>query len=168
MKKKEQKVGDPRRFDLFARMIQTNFPQYKEFPIADVAGGKGYLRGALLGQGFSNITTIDKRHRLAKGRPGTKWGHFTIDTEEHYSLVAAMHPDEATDHAILYAAKHFVPFIICPCCIRPSARTFWENYAEAGWHKHLINLAQKTHEIVLAQLKMTGKNKVLIGIPKGR
>ena len=44
-------MGDPRRFSLFADVIAANFPS--NLPVADVAGGKGYLQVALRQRGMT-------------------------------------------------------------------------------------------------------------------
>lgn len=159
-------MGDARRFDLMAKLVDAEFPQYTENPVADVAGGKGYLQASLRQRGWERITTIDRRHRLAKGRPGQKYGLFTYNTVEKYSLVLGMHPDEATDHIILYAAKNFVPFVVCPCCVKPDAKVYSRNNnlgMNESWLNHLKTLALPTHTIKEVRLLMDGKNLVLIG-----
>ncbi len=157
-------MGDVRRFDLFARFIASNF--YKGANIADVAGGKGYLRAALHEYGFQTVTSWDRRHGNAKGRPGTRYGYFTQDTADAYDLVVGMHPDGATDHIIRYAIKHRVPFVVCPCCIIPSAVTYWGKHSIHPWIAHLKNMATKAgFEVSESQLKMTGRNAVLVGLP---
>jgi len=35
-----------------------------------------------------------------------------------YHLVVAMHPDDAPDHAMLYASVRRMPAAICPSCVR--------------------------------------------------
>ena len=51
-------MGDSRRFDRFAAKIKENLnPDWK---IADVAGGKGFLRLALAEKGFKDVETWDK------------------------------------------------------------------------------------------------------------
>ena len=49
-------MGDSHRFDLFAKLISTNFPN-RDKRIVDVAGGKGYLRAALFQLGYKNVWT---------------------------------------------------------------------------------------------------------------
>ena len=158
-------MGDARRFDLFAGLVSAKFND-RSLKIADIAGGKGYLRAALHERGYRNITTWDKRKEMAKGRPGTKWGYFLHDTPEHYDLVLGMHPDGATDHIIKYATKHSIPFIICPCCIVPSAITYWGEYSFGAWESHLVKLAKDDgFNVSEMRLKMAGRNMVIIGNP---
>lgn len=158
-------MGDARRFDLFAGLIESQFDN-RDIRIADVAGGKGYLRAALYGRGYRNVTTWDKRNSNAKGRPGTRWGHFLQDTPDKYDLALGMHPDAATDHIIKYAAKNSIPFIICPCCIMPSAVFYWGEQSFGAWHEHLVKLAKSEGFLVSeTKLKMIGRNIVITGIP---
>lgn len=147
-----------------ADLVSRAFPQFSGCDVADVAGGKGHLQAALRQRGFRRITTIDKRHRLAKGRPGQKYGLFKCDTWERYSLVLGMHPDEATDHIVLYGVRQDVPFVVCPCCIKPDATQFVGK--SSGWIAHLTQLAHQTHEVNRIILPIEGDNIVLIGTPK--
>lgn len=114
-------MGDPKRFDLMARLVVGEFPERAGKAVADVAGGKGYLKAALYRLGWRGVTTIDARHRLAKHRPGQCYGRFNYRDWRRWSLVLGMHPDEATDHIVLYAVRNLVPFVVCPCCIKPDA-----------------------------------------------
>lgn len=135
--------------------------------IADVAGGKGYLRLALSEHGFNDVTTWDKRKkRLKKGNQIYRW--FLYDqAPSDYDAIIGMHPDEGTDHIIMYAAKHRVPFILCPCCIKPNAVAYWGNHKYQNWLNHLENMCKRHNiETVHTILKMNGKNDVIIGRPK--
>jgi len=87
-------VGDSRRFNLFADLIVERFPALHSSAIADVAAGKGYLKAALYLRGFRNVTSWDRRQRLAKPRPGQRYGLFDYRTAPpEYRLVVGMHPD---------------------------------------------------------------------------
>lgn len=161
-------MGDPARFRLLADLIAERFTPSKT---ADVAGGKGLLRSQLSTRGFSNVTTIDHRKRLAKGRPGQHYGLFDWRTSEDYDLIVGMHPDEASDHIVLYAAERRVPFVLCPCCVKPSAAPLSFEYlsnsrSQPQWFTHLSALAQARRMIVeWLYLPMRGANLVLIGTP---
>ena len=161
-------MGDPRRFDKMATLIESEFGFDHTVNIADVAGGKGYMRMALLEKGFTRITTIDKRRENAKGRPGRLYGHFNYETSPpNYNLVIGMHPDEGTDHIICYAGKYKIPFVVCPCCIKPSATVYRGQHKFSLWVDHLLELAHNNDYIVEEhKLKMQGRNLVLIGRPK--
>lgn len=161
-------MGDKRRFDLFSDLVFRQFPKAAGFRIADVAGGKGFLRSALIKRGVQApaITTWDK-FRGMKRAPGFKrmWFDYTTAPNE-YDLVLGMHPDEGTDHIIAFATMHHVPFVICPCCILPSA---WEFYGEKNyraWCNHLINLARRDEmRVEEFSLPMQGCSTVIVGRP---
>src|SRR5262245_4178393 len=106
-------MGDPARFRLFAaEAAKLVSPDAR---IADVAGGKGKLRGSLHQIGYRNVLTVDKRPYLARGRRGEAYRLLDWETEkERFDLILGMHPDQATDHIILFAAKTKTPAIICP------------------------------------------------------
>lgn len=154
-------MGDSRRFDLFAKLTDKHI--YRETAIVDVASGKGYLQAALRQRGFSNITSWDKRKKNGKNRKGHRYGWFNWKCKEEYGAVLAMHPDEATDHAILYAGKHKVPALVCPCCVKSDAVVFWGKHTFKEWVKHLKRLADNNGLSVQEEyLPMVGKNLVLI------
>lgn len=154
-------MGDKRRFDEFAKLISGLIP--KNAVIADVASGKGYLQAALRQLGYSDVTSWDKRRKNASNRRGYRYGLFQWDKAPKYDAIVAMHPDEGTDHAILYAAKHGVPAIICPCCIKPSAEVYWGRHAFADWAAHLEGLALRLNcRVRWADLPISGRNRVLI------
>ena len=162
-------MGDARRFALFADVIAANFPD-RSVETADVAAGKGYLRAALYERGFRNVTSWDKRPRQAKPRSGYRYGWFDHRSAPRgYRLVVGMHPDEGTDEIIAYAAKHRVPFCVCPCCVKPRASAYWGAKTFAPWVDHLVRFAQDNGmDVSEAGLPMTGRNLVLIGRPSSR
>ena len=159
-------MGDSHRFELFAKMVATNFPK-KDARIVDVAGGKGYLKEALRDLGYTNVLTMDKNRKAAKKQKhlAYKYGYFNCNTQEHFDCVVAMHPDEATNHSICYAVKHNITAFVCPCCIKPSAVLFQKNYKFHFWVEHLKNLA-KGMEVQELYLKMSGRNLVLKFTPR--
>ncbi len=160
-------MGDSRRFDLFAKCVQRNFPPGQFGSVADIAGGKGYLQLALRECGYPKVTTFDRRKRRIRSR-GCQYRHQLFDEhiEEEFDLLVAMHPDEATDVTIVEAAKRRVPFVICPCCVRPSAIVYWGNYKYHLWVAHLKREARKLgFRITETVLPMNGKSLVLIGRP---
>lgn len=162
-------MGDNRRFELFAKIISKHIPKSKS--LADIAGGKGYLQFALREMGYKEIETWDKRGRnkktnIKKGAIKQRYQYFNYQTAPDYDAVVAMHPDEGTDHSILYAAKKRIPAVICPCCIKPSAKAFWERHSYHLWVKHLIKLGEYNNmEVIRTTLPMNGRNDVLIFIP---
>lgn len=158
-------MGDRRRFEAFADLIARNLAP--GMPIADVAGGSGALRASLFQRGFKTIDSWDKRHRNARGRKGYIFGLFDWrNAPRGYEAVVAMHPDGGTDHTIMYAIKHRVPFIICPCCVLPSAAQFHGNQF-GPWVNHLTSIAiHGRMRVQQAMLPIRGRNLVLIGRPQ--
>lgn len=157
-------MGDSHRFSKFVDLIAYQFPN-RDIRIADVASGNGGLQQELRQRKYTNIISWDKRKRNAKNRGIYKYGYFTKDCKEKYDLVIGMHPDEATDHIIMFCVKNKVPFVICPCCVKPSAIQYNGSSDFDSWVKHLEHLASD-FSISHHYLKITGKNLVLIGRPK--
>lgn len=159
-------MGDARRFDVFADMIAARIP-HRSAPVADVAGGKGFLQAALRRRGFSEVISWDKRRTTAKGRPGYRHALFDYRTApDSYGLVVGMHPDGGTDHIIRYACKHRVPFVVCPCCVVPSAEPYHGPRRYSAWVAHLARMAEgRGFRVEDISLRMTGCNVALIGFP---
>lgn len=158
-------MGDQRRFDRFGEFIQIHFDYARHARVLDVAGGLGYLQLNLRQRGFQSVTTIDNRVKILKG---LNYQHRLFDCKNIYpvDLLAAMHPDQATDHVVCYAVAHMLPFVICPCCIKPSAVAFNQNHRYAAWIDHLVALAQRTHDVELNRIRIRGKQDVLVGKPR--
>jgi hypothetical protein len=157
-------MGDPRRFDLFAEQISNLIPP--DFAVADVAAGKGFLQGALRSRGFTNVTSWDRRPKTIYNALGHRYDYFSHNCEQKYQAVVGMHPDEGTDHALLYAAKHRCVAILCPCCIKPSATAFWGKHRYPIWINHLISLGEKYNMTCdISRLKMNGRSDVLFFRP---
>jgi hypothetical protein len=162
-------MGDIRRFHLFADLIARNLSP--DFRIADVASGKGALQAALYQRGYRRVVSWDKRKRNGRLRQNYRYEYFDYrSAPRKYDAVVAMHPDEATDHCVLYAARYRVPAIICPCCVMPSGAQYGGARADyVSWMRHCIGLAREHRLCVTeAQLPMDGRNRVLICRPKGR
>lgn len=154
-------MGDPRRFYLFANLIEQHIS--RDLNIVDVSGGKGYLQAALYQRGYRRITSWDKRHKYVMNRRGHRYGYFHWEEKTPYDALIAMHPDEGTDHSILYAAKHQIPALVCPCCIKPSAEVYWGQHSFGKWYEHLENLAiLRGCSVLHFELPMNGRNKVMV------
>lgn len=139
----------------------THYPR-----VADIAGGKGYLRLALSERGY-DCTTFDHRRTYVRGHGKQVYRWFSPAIKDHFDLLVGLHPDEATDVIILEAARRKMPFMICPCCIKPYAAPFNGSYRSANWIKHLETLAVNNGFVVdYRTLRMNGKSLVLIGRPK--
>lgn len=109
---------------MFSDLIRIHLPQYVRLPIADIAAGKGHLQAALRQKGFERITSFDRRKSFAGHRSIYRYGLFDWKTSEKFSLAIGMHPDDATDHIVKYGRENEIPWIVCPCCVRPSAASF--------------------------------------------
>jgi len=157
-------MGDSRRFHLFAQCIKSNFPNASS--IADVAGGKGYLNLALKNLGYKRVVTFDTRGKFRVNGIEYHTKLFDSTVPNEYDLLVGMHPDEATDHIIVEAGKRRIPFLIVPCCVKPSAITFWGNHVRRHWFAHLVKLAESFNmQVNKTTLRMNGRNEVFIGIP---
>lgn len=157
-------MGDSRRFHEFVKVIRRIIPI--DSNVADVAGGKGYLQAAMRQLGYDNVTSWDKRKKYASNRRGYRYGWFEWDTAPEYDAVVAMHPDEGTDHAILYAARHRVPAIVCPCCVKPSGEVYCGAHEFRAWCEHLERLAtQRGCDVKWTALPINGRNLVMIVTP---
>jgi hypothetical protein len=160
-------LGDPSRFRVFAKYIAAEFGP--EARIADVAGGKGKLRASLHLLGYRSVTTIDTRRHLARGRRGEAYRLFDWRSEPGaYDLVVGMHPDQATDHLILFAGKHRVPAMVCPCCVLPSAAPYGgARWGYGDWLHHLKSLAAgRGLSVRHVRMPFGGRNDLLILTPK--
>ena len=154
-------MGDPRRFHHMAGLVEQIVPASSR--IADVASGKGYLRAALHQRGYRRVESWDRRPRCAGGR-GYRYGYFDWrSAPRDYDAVIAMHPDGGTDHALLYAGERGVPGLVCPCCITPSAATYWGKHSYLDWCDHLESLVvSHGGRAQWIALPIMGRNRVLL------
>ena len=154
-------MGDPRRFDAFAKLIRKHISV--DASIADVAGGKGYLQAAMRQLGYKHVVSWDKRKRCASGRNGYRYGWFDHRNAPQYDAVVAMHPDEATDEAVVYASSRGTRAVVCPCCVKPSATVYWGDGNYKDWCSHLESIAKRNGASVQwAQLPINGRNLVML------
>lgn len=164
-------MGDRRRFDLFADLIQRLVPD-RSARIADVAAGKGYLSWALRQRGFKHTTPFEPNPR--RGGQVTRLGmhvrDFTPGLARDYDVLVGMHPDDATDCILSGAAIARTTAIVVPCCTRPRAWSYWgqrRSYVE--WMQHLTLRSQQAGlSIRETTLPMTGRNRVLVASPDVR
>lgn len=157
-------MGDSARFRLMADVIEWYIDPH--LAVADVASGNGQLQAELSRRGFDRITSWDKRRRNTGPRRNYHYGLFDFrNAPRGYDAVIGMHPDAATDHIVCYAVKHRVPFIVCPCCVLPSA-TRLEDIGYVGWLRHLTAIAITAgFSVEPITLPMSGRNIVLAGVP---
>ena len=157
-------MGDKNRFRLMSDLISQHIPP--EARVADIAGGKGQLQAELFLRGFRSVVSWDNRKKY--GGPRRIYRHGLFDyrsAPRDYEAVVGMHPDAGTDHIVAYAIKHRIPFLVCPCCVLPSA-TKLEDIGYDGWIRHLMGMAtQSKFGVQTVTLPMTGRNLVLIGKP---
>ncbi len=160
-------MGDCRRFHEFSGLVLKQFPHASTLPIADVAGGKGFLRTALHERGVNQVTTWDKCRSMPRRSNGYKYKWFDYKTApDDYGLVLGMHPDEGTDHVIKFAARHKIPFAVCPCCVKPSAAAYHGIKEYQPWCRHLAALAQGLGmKVDVFDLRMRGCSTVIVGRP---
>lgn len=158
-------MGDPRRFDTFAKLVAKHVPPTAS--VADVAGGKGYLQAALRQLGYRSVVSWDRRRRCATGRSGYRYGYFDHRSAPDYDAVVAMHPDEGTDQAIVYAVERRRPALVCPCCVKPSATVYWGDGNYRDWCLHLAHVAERGKmDVTWTALPIIGRSTVLILKPK--
>jgi len=157
-------MGDKRRFDLTAKSIAKQFPD-RNLRIADVAGGKGYLNLALRNLGYHDVTTFDKRKPGKRVRTvETQYRFFSEEMAVDYDLIVGLHPDEATDVIVVSACRHDKKFYVVPCCVKPTARTYWGAHKYGLWMDHLKGLASEFNRAVYElRLRYNGKNIALVG-----
>ncbi len=159
-------MSDAARFHLMASLISGSFPNYQDARIADVAAGKGYLQAALRQRGYRNIVSIDKRPSFAGPRSVYRYGWFDWRTAEKFDLVIGMHPDEGTDHIVLYGRQHGIPWCVCPCCVRPSGAEYGAGKNDYWrWLAHLRRLGGGPSIVRSVALPMQGRNIVLTSPP---
>lgn len=162
-------MGDPRRFDLFARFVASLIhpSERGDMLVADVAAGKGYLSWALREHGFRRITPFEPAPRRGGQvrRLGIRVQAFRPEHARDFDLVVGMHPDAATDCILSGAALHGKLVVVCPCCVRPNAWSYWGNgQSHAEWEVHLVDRsAADGLELTVGRLKMNGANRVMWG-----
>lgn len=150
-------MGDPRRFDVFADEIARRCPD-RSTRIVDVAAGKGGMHAALYRLGYRNVVCFDRRPRKAH-RPYYRHELFRADIPERFDFVIGMHPDGGTDEAIEYALRNDVPYLVVPCCTRPSAWRYDGPTDQDAWISHLVSRSGA----LMTRLPMNGANRMLVG-----
>jgi hypothetical protein len=145
-------MADKRRFDLFADLIVTRFPEAHR--VFDVAGGMGKLNEALVARGRTCLT-FDRRHKHLPVDYALR--DFTLEEPCEADVVVGLHADGATRVIIEYAGHHGRPFAVVPCC---SDNSMPYN----PWMRHLEALAtSKGLCTEVFTLPMDGRAKVIVG-----
>ncbi|WP_375760361.1 hypothetical protein [Corallococcus exercitus] len=147
-------MADKRRFDLFADLLVTRFPQAQR--VYDVAGGMGKLNESLTQRGRT-VTTFDLRHKHLPVKYAQR--PFTLEEPCEAELVVGMHPDGATRIIIEYAARHGLGFAVVPCCSD-------NGMPYKPWMRHLADVARDAGFATVeeAELPMEGRARVLLGV----
>ncbi|HVG98098.1 MAG TPA: hypothetical protein VNK05_14415 [Chloroflexota bacterium] len=162
-------MGDPRRFEAFARFLRHTFPAATT--VADVAGGHGELAFWLAELDFRPVV-VDPRPaalprwiRRTLRKRAVRTGHAggverlsrrVEDTDlRPFDLVAALHPDAATEPAVRAAVALGVDFAVVPCCVFPLDGV---PRSREAWLRHLQSLAPGAR---VGVLPIAGANRVL-------
>jgi hypothetical protein len=165
-------MGDPRRFEVIARFLRITFPTATT--VADVAGGHGELAFWLAELGL-HPTIVDPRpatfprwvhrtlrKRAVRGGPGNRPASIArlltvvedVDLRP-FDLMAALHPDAATEPAVRAAVAQGVDFAVVPCCVFPLEGL---RRSRTAWLTHLASLAPG---VQVSVLPIGGANVVL-------
>ena len=155
-------MGDIKRNLLMSTLIVKQFPKAKSALV--IADGQGDLANRLANKGLSCVV-IEKKPRQNHVRKNVDYrsGVFSYLMKPILAdVIVGMHPDEATAEIIRYAVKNKIPFAVCPCCVKGDAAKGVHGYMK--WLNKLKSLA-KGFDVYTLQLKMTGKNIVLVGKP---
>ncbi len=156
-------MGDKNRSTLMATLVSRHFPKAKK--VLAVADGDGSLANRLANKGY-DVIAVEAHPRQAKSRKGVDYrkGYFSHDDKIEADVIVGMHPDEATTPIIKWAIKNRKPFAVCPCCIKGDGANAVHTYS--GWLKYLKSLGKRAgYQVLELQLKMNGKNIVLVGKP---
>ncbi|RKH51595.1 hypothetical protein D7Y23_09530 [Corallococcus sp. AB050B] len=147
-------MADKRRFDLFADLLVSRFPQ--ALRVYDIAGGMGKLNESLTQRGRT-VTTFDLRHKHLPVKYAQRL--FTLEEPCEAELVVGMHPDGATRIIIEYAARHGLGFAVVPCCSD-------NGMPYKPWMRHLADVARDAgfSTVEEAELSMDGRARVLLGV----
>lgn len=162
-------MGDKRRFDLFAKFVANQVPPGRRagVRVADVAAGKGYLSWALREQGFRHIVPFEPRPRRGGQvrRLNMRVQEFAPAMARDFDVIVGMHPDAATDCILSGAAISGALAVVCPCCVRPNAWSYWGNKASrSAWVRHLVDRSRASGlNLAQTSLPMVGSNVVLWG-----
>lgn len=162
-------MGDKRRFRRFAEFIEQTFPEATT--IADVAGGRGELSFWLHEIGRRPVIVDPRKAALPRWirrklrKQSIRSGRLvTIERLKRpvervdlgtFDLVAALHPDGATEPALRGALRHGVAFAIVPCCVFALDGV---KRSREEWVAYLVSLAPGVR---VAELPISGANLVL-------
>ena len=149
--------------------------------VLDVAGGSGELSLALLELGVPAVL-LDPKARcsderipvVAKALNGD--GSDLLDSKdetirerlEQCSLVAGMHPDQATEAIVDLSERLGVPFALLPCCVMPSLFPHRRQKRHgdpvrsySSFCQYLLDKAPEGSEYHIDHLPFVGRNKII-------
>ena len=170
------------RHQMFAQWLVDQYGADKlATGVLDVAGGNGELSRALLGLGVPAIL-LDPRPRcfderipvIAEALHGN--GSELLDSKyesvreklRKCSLVAGLHPDQATEAIIDLSERLDVPFALLPCCVMPSLfpQRKQKRHGDpvrsySSFCQYLLDKAPEGSEYQVDHLPFVGRNKII-------
>ena len=152
-------MSDLKTARMFAKFIDQRFPKQ---PVADVAGGNGFVQQALRELEWDDVTTYDLKPRPNKNNRNLKMVKGKLPEQPKQTLIIGMHPDGATLEILNIATENDLSFVICPCCaIMPNG----DKFKGGDWRKFLRSKAiQKSKKTVQTHtMKFKGKNYIICG-----
>jgi hypothetical protein len=153
-------MSDSRRFNVVGRFFARQFPD-RSLRIGDVAGGAaGFMRQVLNGLGYMGVITIDPAGLLYSGnRAQVQRCCFDAEIARKLKLdaIVALHPDAATDHAVMCG----LPGVILPCCVLPNLVPVKRRLDEQAWLRHLQRLAGARCALT-TRLDIQGQNIAMV------
>lgn len=165
-----RKLRKSKREGVFADWLVNRFALGRGSAVLDVAGGAGRLAKALVQHGVGRVVVVDPRPPKA---PPDGYSHDVVPFDDAYvwrgempvTLVAALHPDQATDAALRWARRHAVPFAIVPCCVFPDLFPYrrWLDRPVTTYEQLVAYLYAECGEgeVAKAFLPIQGRNIVL-------
>lgn len=171
-----------KRHALFAEWIVQKYglEYLSKGAVLDVAGGKGEVSEALLAAGVPSVLLLDPKPRIAPRNvpkipviahalkdDGTdlfeKISPEQLTLLKNCSLIAGMHPDQATDPIIELAKYLEVPFAFLPCCVMPSLfpHRMYQGQPVRSYRTYCDYLQTKQEGIQLDYLPFLGRNIIL-------
>jgi len=159
--------------------------------VLDVAGGNGELSRSLMELGVKSAVLLDPKPRCGKDIPEGLAviakalyddGSDLIESSDETlgggrqegelirqcSLIAGMHPDQATEPIVDLSQRLHVPFSLLPCCVLPSLFPFRRQKRHgdpvrsySSFCQYLLDKAPEGEEYRQASLPFVGRNRVI-------
>ena len=152
--------------------------------VLDVAGGNGEISRTLHKLGIPS-TLLDPNPRCKKDAPFGVLaypldgdGKTLTDREDEVgktisrcSIIAGLHPDQATEPIVKLALRLDVPFAILPCCVMPKLfpdrkqkRHGDPVRSHSAFCQYLLDMASSGSQFRVDYLDFIGRNKVIYSI----